>query len=104
MELIKEGVTEVMSRKEINMNIRRNITLEHCFGDEETQETTRRRKTPRWLFCTIKERKRKYIKGKVYLKQQLLKDTFATKRYGKGLLFKIKEEVYKIITEKEFTN
>ena len=68
MELIKEGVTEVMSRKEINMNIRRNITLEHCFGDEETQETTRSRKTLRWILYSFKERKRNYMKGKIYLK------------------------------------
>ena len=44
------------------------------------------------------------MKGKIYLKQKLLKDTFAVKRYGKGLLVQIKEEeVYKIITNIEFT-
>ena len=38
------------------------------------------------------------MKGKMYLKQQLPKDTFAVKRYGKGLMFQIKEEeAYKII-------
>ena len=37
--------------------------------------------------------KKNYMKGKIYLKQLLLKDTFAAKR----LLVKIKEEeVYKI--------
>ena len=77
--------------------------MKHCYRVEETHETTRKRKASRWLLRTFKDRKRNYMKSRVYLKQQLLKDTFATKRYGKGLLFKIKEEVYKIITEKEFT-
>ena len=45
-----------------------------------------------------------YMKGKTYLKQQLLKDPFALKRYGKRQLIQIKEkEIYKIITNKEFT-
>ena len=45
------------------------------------------------------------MKEKVYLKQQLLNDTITTKRYGKGILVQIKEEdVYKILTNKEFTN
>ena len=44
------------------------------------------------------------MKGKIYLKLLLLKDTFAVKRYGKGLLVQVKEEkVYKIITNKAFT-
>ena len=41
---------------------------------------------------TVKDRKRNYMKGKIYLKQQLLKDGFEVKRYGKGLLVQIKEE------------
>ena len=57
------------------------ITMEHCIRKEETHETTRRRKTPRWQ-----------------------KDKFATKRDGNGLLVQIKEEVYKILTNKEFTD
>ena len=77
--------------------------MEHYFGEEETHETTRRRKTSKWLLCTFKERRRNYMKGKIYLKQKLLKDTFAVKRYGKGLLVQIKEEeVCKILTNKEF--
>ena len=46
-------------------------------------EKTRGRKTPKWLLCTFKDRRKDYMKGKVYLKQQLLKDKFAVKRYGK---------------------
>ena len=50
------------------------------------------------------DRRRNYMKGKIYLKQQPLKNTFAVKKYGKGLLVQIKEEeVYKIIANKEFT-
>ena len=43
-------------------------------------------------FCAFKDRKRNYMKGKIYLKQQLLKDSFKIKRYGKGLLVQKKEE------------
>ena len=98
-ELInKEGVAEVTTIEERRVKMRRNSTMEHCFENEETRETTRRRKTPRWFLCTFKER-RKYMKRMVYLK--LLKDTFATKKYSKGLLIQIKEEeVYKILTIK----
>ena len=39
-----------------------------------------------------------------YIKQQLLKDSFKVKRYGKGLLIQIKvEEMYKILIEIAFT-
>ena len=41
----KERVAEVTAVEEKNINIRR-VALGHCFGDEET---TRRRKMPRWL-------------------------------------------------------
>ena len=68
------------------------------FRSKETQ-TTRRRKTPRWILCSFKERRRNYTKGKIYLKQQLLKVTFAVKRYGKELLVQIKEREYKITTK-----
>ena len=45
-----------------------------------------------------------YIKGKIYLKQ-LLNDTFAVKRYIKGLLFQIKEEkMCKIISNEVFAD
>ena len=56
--------------KKKNVNMRRGVTLEHCFGGEKIQETTRRRKT---LKC--------YMKSKLYLKQQLLKVKFAVKDY-----------------------
>ena len=53
----------------------------------------------------FKERRRNYMQGKIYLKQQFLKDTFTVKRYGKELLVLIKEkEVYKIITNKAITD
>ena len=44
--LIK-GVAEATTTEEKNVNMWRSVTLEHCFGGEKTQETTRRRKTPR---------------------------------------------------------
>ena len=97
MELIKEGVAEVTVTEEKNVNMRRSVTFEHCFGGEETLETTRRRKPPRWTLYSFKKRRRNYMKGKIYLKQ-LIKDTYAVKRYGKRILVQIKEkEVYKII-------
>ena len=43
------------------------------------------------------------MKGKIYQKQKLLKNTFFVKKHGKGRLVQIKkEEVYRIITNKEF--
>ena len=66
--------------------MKRSVTLEHCFESEETQKTTRRRKTLRWILYFFKERRKNYRKGKLYLKQQLLRDAFAVKKYGKGLL------------------
>ena len=44
MELIKGVVAEITAIEEKNVNIRRNATLEHCFGGEET---IIRWKTPR---------------------------------------------------------
>ena len=81
--------------------MRRSVTLEHCFGGEKPHETPRIRKTPRWILCSFKERRRNYMKGKLYLMQQLLRDVFAAKRYSKGLLVQIKEAC-KIITNKAF--
>ena len=44
------------------------------------------------------------MKGKIYIKQQLLKDSFEVKRYSKGLLVQIKEEkMYKILINRAFT-
>ena len=44
------------------------------------------------------------MKDKVYLKQQLLKESFEVKKYGKGLLVEIKEEeMYKILINTAFT-
>ena len=50
----------------------------------------------------LQEQKRSYMKSKIYLKQQLLKDSFEVKRNHKGLLVKIKE-MYKILIDRAFT-
>ena len=75
MKLIKEGVAEVTATEEKTVNMRRSVIFEHCFGGKETQETTRRRKTPRWILCSFKEKRRNYMKCKIYLKQLLLKNS-----------------------------
>ena len=41
---------------------------------------------PRLLIYTFKDRKKNYMKGKIYLKQQLLKDRFEGKRYSKRVV------------------
>ena len=75
--------------------------MEHCFGGEET---VIRKESLRWILCTFKKRRRNSMKSNIYLKQKLLKNTFTVKRYGKGILIQInEEEVYKIITNKTFT-
>ena len=59
-ELInEEGVAEVTNKIEERMNMRSSVKMEHCFGGKETLETTRRRKAPRLLFCTFKDRRKK---------------------------------------------
>ena len=43
------------------------------------------------------------MKSKIYLRQQLLKDSFIAERYGKGLLVQLKTEpMYKILLDKAF--
>ena len=43
------------------------------------------------------------MKGKIYLRQQLLKDSFIAERNGKGLLLQLKTELlYKILMDKAF--
>ena len=55
MELIKRRVvTEVTHIEEKKVNMR-SVILEHCFGGEET---TKRRKTPKWILYSFKERRR----------------------------------------------
>ena len=71
-----EGVAEVTAKEEGRVKIR-SVTMKHCFEGGERHETARRRKTPRWLLCTFKERRRNKMKGKIYLKQLPLRDTFA---------------------------
>ena len=63
--------------------MRKSVTLEHYFGGEETQDTTRKIKTPGWILCSFKEKRKNYMKCKLYLKQQLLWNVFAVKRYSK---------------------
>ena len=78
--------------------------MKHCFKYEGKSETTKKRKTLRWLLCTRNVRRRNYMKGKIYIKQQLLKDSFEVKRSGKRLLVQIKEEkMYKILIDRAFT-
>ena len=80
-ELINvEGVAEVSGIEEGIVNMRRSVTIEQCFENEETHKTTKKRKTLKWLTNAFKERRRNYIKGNMNLKQQQLKDTFAAKR------------------------
>ena len=71
--LHEEGMARVVATEERNVNV------------------TEKRKTPRWFLCTFKDRKRNYMKSNIYLKQQLKKDSFEVKRYGKELLVQIKE-------------
>ena len=72
MELTKKGgVVEVIA---VEKKMGNNITMEHCFGEEKKQEPTKRKKKPRWLLCSFKKRKTNYIKGKIYLRQQLVED------------------------------
>ena len=86
----EEVVARVVATEEKNLNISKIVTMEYCFKDERKQETTKKRKTPIWLLCTFKDRRRNYLKGKIYIKQQLLNDSFEVKRYGKRLLIQIK--------------
>ena len=44
MELTKE----VIAVEEKNVNMGNSFTMNHCFGEEKNQETTERRKIPRW--------------------------------------------------------
>ena len=80
---------EITTIQEGKMNMRRIVMIEHCFRNEETYETIRRKKTLWWLPSTYKLETT--WKGKIYLKQLLLKVMFPAKRYGKGLLDHIKE-------------
>ena len=77
----------MVATEEKNVNMSKSVTIEYCFKDEGKQK---KRKTPRWLLCTFKDRRRNYLKGKIYIKQQLLNDSFEVKRYGKRLLIQIK--------------
>ena len=60
MELTKEGGVAEVIAVEKNVNMGKSVTMDHCFREEKQQETTRR-KTPRWLLCSFKKGKTKYI-------------------------------------------
>ena len=77
----EKGVARVLATEERNANINKSVTMEH--KNEGKREITKKWKTPKWLLCTFKDRKRNYMKDKIYLMQQLLKDSFEVKRYGK---------------------
>ena len=62
-ELINEGVAEVTTKEEERVNMGKSVTMEHCLGGKETQETTRRRKKLLWILYSIKER-RYFMKGR----------------------------------------
>ena len=89
-QIHEEGVARVVATEERNFNLSKSVMMEHCFKDERKHEIKKKRKTARWLLCTFKNRNTNYMKGKIYLKEQLLKDSFEVKRYGKGLLVQIK--------------
>ena len=62
-ELInEEGVAKVTAIEQERVN-RKTIKMEHCFRNEETHETNKGRKTPWWVLCTFKERRRNCMKG-----------------------------------------
>ena len=92
-------MAQVTAKKKRGVNIESGVKMEHCFGDEETREIPEGEKHQGGFSTPLRMEE-----GIIYLKQQLLKDTFAVKRCGTGQLVQIKEEeVYKIITNKEFT-
>ena len=72
-----ETVAEVTAKEEGKYKMRRSAMSEHCFENKETHETTKSRKTPRWLLCTFKEKRRNYMIGKIYLKELLLMELFS---------------------------
>ena len=59
-------------------NVSKRVTMEHCFKEEGKHEITKKKKT---LYL---QGQKNYMKGKIYLKQQLLRDSFELKRCGKG--------------------
>ena len=57
----------VVATKEENVNMSKIVTMEHRFKDEGKPETTKKRKTLRWLPCTFKDRRRNYMKDNIYI-------------------------------------
>ena len=62
----EEEVVRVVATEDRNVNVSKNVMIEHCFKDERKQETTKKMKTPRWLLCTFKERKILYVRQDIY--------------------------------------
>ena len=60
IELIhKEGVARVVATMERNVNVSKSVTMELCFKEEGRKtKNYNKEKTPRWLFCTFKEKKK----------------------------------------------
>ena len=85
----KEEVARVVATEERNFNVSKSVTLEHCFKEERKQELQKRGKHQDGF--SVPSRIEKGITCKIYLKQQLIKDSFEVKRYSKGLLVQIKE-------------
>ena len=44
----EEEVARVVATEEKNLNRTKSVTMEHCFKNEGKQETTKKRKTPRY--------------------------------------------------------
>ena len=76
-------MAQVTAKEKGRVNMKRSVKMEHCFGGEETHETTGRRKHQGGSSALLRIGK-KIHEGKIYLKQLLLMDRFAVKRYGKG--------------------
>ena len=62
------GVARVVVSEERDVNMSKKVMIEHCFKDEVIQETTKKRKTPKWLLCTFKNKRKNYMKSKIYIK------------------------------------
>ena len=68
--LMHEGrVTRVIATEKRNVHLSKIVMIEHCFKEKGKHEITKKRKILRWLLCTFKDRKRNYMKGRIYLKQ-----------------------------------
>ena len=100
----EEVVARVATEEKKKVKMRKSVKIEHCFKDEGKHETTKKEENTKMTSLHLQGQKKKLLKGKIYIKQQILKDSFEIKRYGKGLLVQIKEEeMYKISIDGAFT-